>query len=68
MRKDWRSYDPIAETYEGVAERQYFAKPASALVSLLSLALGSREYWMWAPGPAWWRRSQQIWSARLVWW
>lgn len=42
MRKDWRSYDPIAETYARIAEGNYFAKPARALVSLLDPAPRSR--------------------------
>ena len=42
MKEDWQSYNPIAETYAGVAEGLYFARPASDLLSLLHLAPGSR--------------------------
>jgi ubiquinone/menaquinone biosynthesis C-methylase UbiE len=41
-RSDWRSYNPIAETYANVSEGLYFARPASDLVALLRLAPGSR--------------------------
>jgi ubiquinone/menaquinone biosynthesis C-methylase UbiE len=42
VRKDWRSYDPIAETYARVAEGNYFVKPAAELLSLLDPVPGSR--------------------------
>lgn len=42
VKRDWRSYDPVAESYARVAEGQYFARPARDLVSALDLAPGSR--------------------------